>query len=191
MKYKVGDVVKVRKDLRWGSEYNCWMVTGDMLKYRGMTVTIARVDSDHYHIKEDGVSWAWTDEMLEPADVRKIVVTVAGATTIARLYINAELKKEAKAVCSKDDTFNFDVGAKLAMERLMAEDKPKLYNGRVVCVDTGTATMIYTKGKIYQFRDGVAYDDAGHWFHCCVNHPITSFDELRRGSLATWLEVVE
>ena len=191
MKYKVGDKVRVRKDLRVGSAYNHWIVVDAMMKYRGKTVTIAVVGYNSYFIKEDGASWSWTDEMLEPICNEKIVITTDGVTTTARKYDGKKIVKEAKAVCSKDDNFNFDVGAKLAMERLMKEDKPKLYNGKVVCVDTGTAALVYTKGKIYQFRDGDAYNDAGYRFHCCINHPITSFDELRRKSLATWLEVVE
>ena len=189
MKYKVGDVVRVRKDLCWGSEYNNWMVVNSMLEYRGMTVTIARVDFDHYHIKEDG-HCAWTDEMLEPIRNEKIVITSDGVTTIARKYDGKNLIKEAKAVCSKDDTFNFDVGAKLAMEKLMAEDKPKLYNGRVVCVSSGLYSLGYTKGKIYHFKNGYTVDDDGTTRPtCCI--PIKSFESLEKKYPGVWLEVVE
>lgn len=188
MKYKVGDKVRIRKDLCRGEEYNDWMVVTAMMKHRGMTVTIAKIDSDHYHIKEDGVIWAWTDEMLEPICTEKIVITTDGATTTARKYDGKNLIKEAKAVCSKDDTFNFDVGAKLAMERLL-EDKPKLYNGKVVCVDPN-GIRIYTKGKIYQFKDGTTCTDEGvPIFHS--KHKIRNFKELQSCSLAIWLEVVE
>lgn len=191
MKYKVGDKVRVREDLNLSRLYGWVLPTSDMLGYRGRKVTIAALLHASYRVKEDRETRYWTDEMFEPACAEKIVITTDGVTTIARKYDGKKLIKEAKAVCSKDDTFNFDGGAKLAMERLMAEDKPKLYNGKVVCVDTGMAAPVYTKGKIYQFRDGVAYNDTGCRFNLCVNHPITSFDELRLKSFATWLEVVE
>ena len=180
MKYKVGD-----------KKGNIVFVHHDMVRWRGKVMTIDSISlSGDYCCAESGKHYYWTDELLEPI-CEKIVITSDGVTTIARKYDGKNLIKETKAVCSKDDEFNFDVGAKLAMERLMKEDKPKLYNGKVVCVDVGNAIQVYTKGKIYQFRDGVAYSDTGCRFHCCANHPITSFDELRIKSFATWLEVVE
>ena len=189
MKYKVGDKVRVRKDLCRGSEYNRWAVVGDMLKYRGMTVTITETDFDHYHIKEDYARFAWTNEMLEPIRNEKIVITSDGVTTIARKYDGKTLVKEAKAVCSKDDTFDFDVGAKLAMERLL-EEKPKLYNGRVVCVSSGLYSLGYTKGKIYHFKNGYTVDDDGTTRPtCCI--PIEDFEGLKRKYPGVWLEVVE
>lgn len=192
MKYKVGDVVRVRKDLCWGSEYNNWMVVNSMLEYRGMTVTIARVDFDHYHIKEED-NWAWTDEMFEPIRNEKIVITTDGVTTTAKKYDGKKLIKEAKAVCSKDDTFNFDVGAKLAMERLMAEDKPKLYNGKAVCIEAshyGTSCTGFTKGKIYRFAEGFMLDDDNE-VRPTTGIPIKSFEDLKKKLCCQWLEVVE
>ena len=188
MKYKVGDVVRVRKDLCWGSEYNNWMVVNSMLEYRGMTVTIARVDFDHYHIKEDG-HCAWTDEMLEPIRNEKIVITSDGVTTTAKKYDGKNLIKEAKAVCSKDDEFNFDVGAKLAMERLL-EEKPKLYNGKVVCIEVSDYNRGFTKGKIYRFAEGFMLDDDNE-VRPATGIPIKSFEDLKKKLCCQWLEVVE
>ena len=189
MKYKVGDVVRVRKDLCWGSVYNGWMVVDSMMKHRGMTVTIVAVDFNHYHIKEDGTHSAWTDEMLEPNCTEKIVITADGVTTTARKYDGKNLIKEAKAVCSKDDTFNFDVGAKLAMERLL-EDKPKLYNGKVVCIEAFEHNRGFTKGKIYRFAEGFMLDDDNE-VRPATGIPIKSFEDLKKKLCCQWLEVVE
>lgn len=189
MEYKVGDKVRVRKDLCVGLAYNHWLFVDAMTKHRGKMVTIAAVRFGLYHIKEDGASYSWTDEMLEPIRNEKIVITSDGVTTTARKYDGKNLIKEAKAVCSKDDEFNFDVGAKLAMDRLMKEDKPKLYNGKVVCVDPN-GIRSYTKGRIYQFKDGTTCTDEGvPIFHS--KHKLRNFEELQSNSLATWLEVVE
>lgn len=58
----------------------------------------------------------------------KIVITTDGTTTRAALYDGHKLIREAKAICSKDDTFDFETGAKIAIDRLTekpAEPKPK------------------------------------------------------------------
>lgn len=190
MKYKVGDRVRVRRDLVLGKEYGDFFVNDTMYNRRGDVAEIANVFWAAYHITGIGGSYCWTDEMLEPVSDEKIVITSDGVTTIARKYDGKKIVKEAKAVCSKDDTFNFDVGAKLAMERLMAEDKPKLYNGKVVCVSSGLYSVGYTKGKIYQFKNGYTVDDDGTTRPtCCI--PIESFEGLERKYPGVWLEVVE
>lgn len=54
----------------------------------------------------------------------KIIITTDGKTTTARLYEgDKSLIKTAEAKCSPSDTFNFETGAKLAFERLFAEEK--------------------------------------------------------------------
>ena len=191
MKYKVGDKVRVRKDLRANKVYGGLATVRGMMSFCGKEVTISKVLYNGYELLEDGflVKYSWTDEMLEPICTEKIVITTDGVSTTARKYDGKNLIKEAKAVCSKDDEFNFDVGAKLAMERLMAEDKPKLYNGKVVCVDPN-GIRSYTKGRIYQFKDGTTCTDEGvPIFHS--KHKIRNFEELQSNSLAKWLEVVE
>lgn len=189
MKYKVGDKVRVREDLNLSRLYGWVLPTSDMLGYRGRKVTIAALLHASYRVKEDRETRYWTDEMFEPFHDEKIVITTDGVTTTAKKYDGKKIVKEAKAVCSKDDEFNFDVGAKLAMERLL-EDKPKLYNGRVVCVSSGLYSLGYTKGKIYHFKNGYTVDDDGTTRPtCCI--PIKSFESLEKKYPGVWLEVVE
>lgn len=66
MKYKVGDKVKVRSDLRVGKSYGEHAFVHDMFKFRGKIVTIESVWKQGYRIEED-IYW-WTDEMLEPVE---------------------------------------------------------------------------------------------------------------------------
>lgn len=66
MKYKVGDKVIIRKDLNVCEKYGGAVVTGDMVRYCGETVTIYEVHSNYYRIIEH--AFCWTDEMFEPVE---------------------------------------------------------------------------------------------------------------------------
>lgn len=66
MKYKVGDKVKVRSDLRVGKSYGEHAFVHDMFKFKGKIVTIESVWKQGYRIEED--TYWWTDEMLEPVE---------------------------------------------------------------------------------------------------------------------------
>ena len=67
MKYKVGDKVRVRKDLKERMGYGCQRFTDAMKKQMGKIVTISNVvDDRYYYVKED--NYNWTDEMLEPVE---------------------------------------------------------------------------------------------------------------------------
>ena len=63
MKYKVGDKVRVRRDLEDGETYGGWDALEDMVKMRGEIVTIRRVRSSAYELEEKGLMW--TDGMLD------------------------------------------------------------------------------------------------------------------------------
>ena len=66
-KYKPGDIVWVRGDLKKNEEYDGWNATTDMAELAGEQVTIVSVENDilygaHYKINES--PWGWTDEMF-------------------------------------------------------------------------------------------------------------------------------
>lgn len=65
MKYKIGDKVLVRSDLKEGKKYGDEVVMSDMLYFKGKIVTIEHIDHPNcYQIKEDPDQWYWTDEMF-------------------------------------------------------------------------------------------------------------------------------
>ena len=68
MKYKVGDKVRVRKDLQNGTNYGDYMFVSGMDDYKGSVVTISEAFSSVCYIKEDKEKWGWTDEMFEAED---------------------------------------------------------------------------------------------------------------------------
>ena len=66
MKYKVGDKVRVRKDLVDNSEYGEELFTGEMMQFVGKVVTISELlDDDEYFIRETNSDYVWTDEMFD------------------------------------------------------------------------------------------------------------------------------
>lgn len=64
MKYKVGDKVRVRSDLEAGKGYGNDVFTKEMKEFKSKIVTIERVISDGYRIKEDYHKLSWTEEMF-------------------------------------------------------------------------------------------------------------------------------
>ena len=70
MKFKVGDKVRIIKDLNLYNDYdNCGTVS-EMLEYKGDIATIMKVFelSNCYKINVDNQQWHWTDEMFEPVE---------------------------------------------------------------------------------------------------------------------------
>lgn len=66
MRYKVGDKVRVRRDLNEDMTCNEFIVTTPMADKAGDIVTISAVHRRCYHIVECGC--AWTDEMFDPVE---------------------------------------------------------------------------------------------------------------------------
>lgn len=65
MRYKVGDKVKVRSDLKENIRYGGQIFVRDMAVHCGKNVEISKVYDDAYCIKESDREWFWTDEMFE------------------------------------------------------------------------------------------------------------------------------
>lgn len=66
MKFKVGDRVKVRKDLKNNAFYGGNRVNEEMFMHRGQILTIRAIDGKNYLMEED--KWYWNDEMFENKD---------------------------------------------------------------------------------------------------------------------------
>ena len=165
MKYKIGDKVRVRDDLRLGEV--CKMENGtdydsvvfEMLKLKGKEVTISTyTDSDKYQISEDRGCWNWTDEMFSglATSLPKVVITTDGKTTTAKMYEGKKLLKTAASKCSHEDTFDFAVGTKIAFDRLMKNVK---MNIKVICIND-VPRSDFTKGKIYTVKNGFLYGNS-------------------------------
>jgi hypothetical protein len=65
MKYKVGDKVRIREDLKVGKMYGDWDCSEDMAQCGGKIATIVRCCDDFYKIDLEDNFYNWTDEMFE------------------------------------------------------------------------------------------------------------------------------
>ena len=64
VKYKIGDKVIIREDLKEGKLYGYYSVNEDMFSLRGKIVTICDIGYNFYILKEDIHKWCWTDKMF-------------------------------------------------------------------------------------------------------------------------------
>ena len=66
MKYKVGDKVRVRKDLEPGNFYGMTYYASTMNKFKAMECIVTDICDGVYNINNSG--YGFSDEMLEPVD---------------------------------------------------------------------------------------------------------------------------
>lgn len=119
MRYKVGDKVKVRKDLKVGKVYGFCVFTEEMKDFCGKVVNITDVNRMDYCINSSDCFW--TNEMFEDKVSNNIHIHTEGNKVIA---VNLETGKEGVARCHPNDEFDFYVGAKIALARLEESETP-------------------------------------------------------------------
>jgi len=124
MKYKVGDRVRVRRDLVVDKRYGNDIFISNMKKYSGKIMTISYIFpfpmGCKYELKEDADHYGWTDEMLEDVeDVEDITILIKDNKVIAKMG-----NKIGIAKCSPEDEFDIFTGARLAIDRLEEKCKP-------------------------------------------------------------------
>lgn len=157
--YRVGDKVRIVNHRNaW------WNWRGEMDKWMGKVMTVRTANGDHYEMEEDkhengGIGWGWeSDDFAElisnPVNKDKIVIMHDGKTTTATLYRENGTKEKATAKCSPEDTFDFNVGAKLAMERLMEKVTTPSVKELNVKFKTGDYAKIIANKHYHGFEIG-------------------------------------
>ena len=119
MRFKAGDKVRVKK---FKERPTSWEIEGKMDHLMGKVVEIKRstpcgeynvYDSKHH------CEWSFVEDDLEPVN-ETIVIYRKDREVIA---VDKATGDRAIAKCSPEDTFDFNVGAKLAFDRLMNGNK--------------------------------------------------------------------
>lgn len=124
MKYKVGDKVRVRRDLVVDKTYGGLDCLQPHKKECGKIFTIKDSDGYDYHLNGNNL-W-WSEEMLE--DAEDIIILVKNNKVIAKMG-----NKVGIAKCSPEDEFDIFTGARLALDRLEKQCKPYAWLKRGVC----------------------------------------------------------
>lgn len=132
-KFNIGDVVKVVRPEK-----------GFKANHLGKIYTIRQINPNgigcytetHYGVVEmSECAYVWLESELELVTNEKIVITHNGKVTTATLYRNDGSKKTATARCAPEDTFDFNVGAKLAITRLVGEETKYNIGDRIFAED--------------------------------------------------------
>lgn len=157
MKYKIGDKVRVISKpnengfyyMSGGPDFN--VMNSIMYTFMGKEVTISKyTKAGEYKIKEDNGEWNWTDEMFTglTSSFPKIVITTDGKTTTAKMFDGKKLLKAAMSKCSPKDTFDFAIGAKIALERVTEKEREFKVGQFVKVIDSSTSN--FPEGQIVE-----------------------------------------
>ena len=122
-KFKVGDKVRILDGSKINNYAGGW--TNKMGRYVGEIHEISNVLnlSSYSRYILEGVAYLWDERGLERCGNETIVIYRKDNEVIA---LDKRTGKKAIAKCSPEDTFDFNIGAKLAFERLMNGNKESI-----------------------------------------------------------------
>lgn len=203
MEYKVGDKVIIREwddmEREFGVDSSgdikaaCCFVK-PMRDYCGKKMTIGGITCGGNYTMVNGDRWIFSADTFEKNNNQKIVITTDGTETLARLYEGDKVVKKATAKCSPDDTFDFNVGAKLAFERLMNVEKWIVVNRKPKVGDY--VRLVKRSFSFTEIGDilkvDYVYDDTGSVEVLGKNHPRDTSQAYEKWLYASHeIEVVE
>lgn len=125
--FKVGDAVRVRKDLVVGKKYGDYILYPALIKFIGEKVVINEITWQGLYAcySETNNNWQYfSPEMLEPISKTKEYTLIVTDKKV--IILDKENKKKGLAECHEDDVFQFEVGAKLAWDRLHGIKEKKI-----------------------------------------------------------------
>lgn len=119
-KFKVGDKVRAKNDTPYLWTTDGWIgIVTSADEYR-FSAEGKLPDNDTYNFR--GLKYQHFDLVED----QKIVITTDGRVTKATMYEGKQKVKTAEAKCSPSDTFDFNYGASLALERLTGQKYGKV-----------------------------------------------------------------
>ena len=162
MKFKVGDRVRVRKDLKYNNFYGGVRVNDEMVNNKGKILTIIGIDNGAYLM--EGSQWFWTDEMFESKeytyeDLKKSPI---GTKITLEKIQDKQLVKTALNRIENDDYRFFirdfeglNTGNYGKIIKIEEPEYRTVYETKVEILDK--VEKRYLKGVIRPFRDKVKY----------------------------------
>ena len=101
---------------------------------------------------------------------------------------NFDIMKVAQSEYVGDDIRNHIINHNDEWTWIRDEEKSKYFTGKVVCIDCKNDFL--TKGKIYEFKDGLSIDDENDVFPYTKNG-ITDIDDLNDRFFSEFIEIKE
>jgi len=147
MKFNVGDYVKIKKGLKYGTTHN---FVFEMQEYCGKEAKIVKIDKSYYKLDIDNEAWYWNENMLESVKSKKYAVIVEGNT----VTVTDDEGNIGVAKCSPEDEFNLSTGISLAIDRL----KWKPSSGEIFFTVDFT-----TEDNILKYIWSGTYDDEAYY----------------------------
>lgn len=184
-KFKIGDRVRVLNGSAINNYTGGWFpnmeqFVGKVYKIRDC---VRRCQTFGYKLKGTPEIKIFDERGLELVTPEKIIIYRNGSEVIAK---NTLTGKTGVAKCNPADEFDFEIGAKLAFDRLVESEpeKPKYYTGRVVCVHS--VNSVFTKGKIYKVSDGRLYSNDSFTYS-----RFSSVESINKALAYKFIELVE
>ena len=103
MKYKVGDKVRVRKDLVPGNKYGDVTYVSNMDKFKNEECVITSTDNKAYYI--NGLGYWWTDEMLEPVNEGALLEYALEKLGMTKEELEDKMNEDKEDIRFIDDNF--------------------------------------------------------------------------------------
>ena len=165
MKFKVGDRVVGNKKANSIYNVTCEGWQGEVVEVRNDDCIVVQDKSTKLVQPRYPVGVDYFDLLAPAVAAEKIIITTDGTKTTARMYRGKALVKSAEATCSPRDTFDFETGAALAVDRLLgcgleepaAFDKSLLTPGRFGRMDDGV-WFVVVDDRLTYFTGAEGYD---------------------------------
>lgn len=126
-KFKVGDIVKPKaeKALWTFGAHLAKILELEVLRTRGdfMDVRLKKATGEGKKYEQHIFEFVRQDNYNLVSRKQELHVTSDGTTTHAVLKEGGKVVKRAKAVCSPDDEYSFETGARLAIDRVFRKDE--------------------------------------------------------------------
>lgn len=163
-KFKVGDIVKPKaeKALWTFGAHLAKILELEVLRTRGdfMDVRLKKATGEGKKYEQHIFEFVRQDDYNLVSRKQELHVTTDGTTTHAVLKEDGKVVKRAQAVCSPDDEYSFETGARLAVDRVFgkdekcAEEKGAAHEPKFK-FNIGDVVRVVDSGKTYTLYDDI------------------------------------
>ena len=183
MKFKVGDRVRVRKDLKYSNFYGGVRVNDEMVNNKGKILTIIGIDNGAYLM--EGSQWFWTDEMFESKeytyeDLKKS--PIGTKITLEKMQDKQLVKTALNRIENDDYRFfirNFEGLNTGNYGKIIKIEEPTyqtVYEAKIEILDE--VEKRYLRGVIRPFRDKVTYIEKANAYDCSFIRIATNEEDI-------------